>query len=183
MSRAGAVVAVAGDAEHRFAKPVRTAITLVAGLGVAGDAHAGSTVQHRSRLARRAAEPNLRQVHLIHQELFTELANAGFMVGPGQLGENVTTRGIDLLALSAGTRLQLGEAAVIELSGLRNPCHQIDANIAPGATAATLDRDVDGTLVRKAGVMAVVVAGGDVLAGDAIEVVATPPIHRPLVPV
>jgi MOSC domain-containing protein YiiM len=179
----GQIVAVARDRDHRFAKPLCRSIRLIAGLGVAGDAHAGATVQHRSRLAKRAAEPNLRQVHLIHAELLDELAAKGFAVGPGELGENVTTRGIDLLGLSRGTRLRLGADAVIEVTGLRNPCVQIDSNIGLGAMAATLDRAPDGSLVRKAGVMAIVVAGGEVHAGDPVAVLTQPADHQALEPV
>jgi hypothetical protein len=167
---AGHVVAVARDAEHRFTKPIAAVITLVPGLGVAGDAHSGATIQHLSRMRRSPDAPNLRQVHLIHAELFDELAKAGFAVGPGELGENVTTQGIQLLALSRGTRLRLGQTALIELTGLRNPCRQIDANIEPGAMAATLDRAADGSLVRKAGIMAIVLEGGHVRAGDSIAI-------------
>jgi MOSC domain-containing protein YiiM len=180
---AGRVVAVACDGEHRFGKPTRDAIRLVAGLGVAGDAHAGATVQHLSRIAKTPEAPNLRQVHLIHAELLDQLAAKGFAVAPGALGENVTTRGIDLLGLARGTRLRLGDEAVIEVTGLRNPCRQIDDNIAPGAMAATLGRAADGSLVRKAGVMAVVVSGGDVRAGDPIEVAAQPERRLALEPV
>jgi MOSC domain-containing protein YiiM len=179
----GRVIGVACDGEHRFGKPTREAIRLVAGLGVEGDAHAGATVQHLSRVAKTPQTPNLRQVHLIHGELLDELAAKGFAVAPGALGENVTTRGIDLLGLSRGTRLRLGADAVIEVTGLRNPCWQIDANIAPGAMAATLERAPDGSLVRKAGVMAVVIAGGEVRPGDAIELVLQPHEHRALEPV
>ena len=177
------VIAVACDSTHGFAKPVCDGITLLAGLGVAGDAHCGKTVQHRSRLAKTPAAPNLRQVHLIHAELFGELAQGGFAVGPGRLGENITTRGIDLLGLPRGTRLRLGGEALVELTGLRNPCRQIDDNIAPGAMAATLERKEDGSLVRKAGVMAVVLQGGVVRAGDPIEVEFLPAIQAPLEPV
>lgn len=175
------VIAVACDAAHRFSKLTRQAITLVAGLGVAGDAHAGVTVQHLSRIAKNPHAPNLRQVHLIHAELFDELAAQGFAVGPGEMGENVTTRGIDLLGLAAGTVLRLGGAAV-EVTGLRNPCHQLDG-LAPGLMAATLDRAADGSLIRKAGVMAVVLTGGEVCPGDAIQVVSGPAEPRPLEPV
>lgn len=170
----GQIIAVACDSDHRFAKPPRPSIRLIAGLGVEGDAHAGVTVQHLSRKRKAPDSPNLRQVHLIHAELLDELAGKGFTVAPGALGENVTTRGIDLLGLPRGTRLRLGETAVIEVTGLRNPCSQIDDNIAPGAMAATLDRAPDGSLVRKAGVMAVVVSGGEVRPEDAISVVALP---------
>ena len=178
----GKVIAVGSDREHRFAKPTRGSIELLPGLGVAGDAHCGATVQHRSRIARTPGAPNLRQVHLIHAELFDELQRAGYAVRPGQLGENVTTRGIDLLALSRGTRLRIGPA-LIELTGLRNPCRQIDDNIGPGAMQAVLSRDSAGNLVRKAGVMAIVLEGGDVRAGDPIAVERVPEAFAALAPV
>ena len=173
------VVAVSRDARHRFSKQPAEAIRLVAGIGVEGDAHAGETMRHRSRWAKSRTAPNTRQVHLIHAELFDELAAKGFAIAPGQLGENLTTRGIDLLALSAGTRLGLGTGAVIELTGLRNPCRQLD-RFAPGLTAAVLDRTADGALVRKAGVMGIVLDGGEVRTGDAITVVHAPSPHRAL---
>ncbi len=176
------VVAVARSAEHSFGKPARDSIRLVAGEGVEGDAHRGATVKHRSRVRRDPRQPNLRQVHLLHAELHDELNAAGFSVAAGELGENVTTRGFDLLALPAGTRLRLGEAAVVEVTGLRNPCVQLD-RVQPGLMAATLDRGEDGELIRKAGVMAVVLAGGDVRPDDAIGVELPPEPHRPLAPV
>jgi MOSC domain-containing protein YiiM len=168
----GTVLAVARNAEHGFSKRVEPGgIRLVAGLGVEGDAHSGATVKHRSRVARDPTQPNLRQVHLIQAELFGELYGKGFAVLPGEMGENVTTRGLDLLALPAGTLLHLGgEGAVVEVTGLRNPCAQLD-RFAPGLMAAVLDRDARGALVRKAGVMAAVRAGGVVRAGDAIRAV------------
>ena len=177
------MLAVARDDDHRFGKTLLERIVLVPGQGVEGDAHCGPTVRHRSRLARTPDAPNLRQVHLIHAELFVELADAGFTVAPGALGENVTTSGIDLLALPLGTQLRLGGAAVIELTGLRNPCAQIDDNIGQGAMAATLARAADGTLIRKAGVMAVVLEGGEVRPGDAVVVEMLPDAQRPLEPV
>jgi MOSC domain-containing protein YiiM len=176
------VVAVSRDQTHRFSKVPAESITLVAGLGVLGDAHAGTLVQHRSRVRRDPNQPNLRQVHLIHAELHDELRAAGFDVAPGQMGENVTTRGVDLLALPAGARLRLGDEAVVEVMGLRNPCTQLDG-IQAGLMAATLDRDADGELVRKAGVMGVVSAGGDVRPGDPIHVELPPEPHLPLEPV
>jgi MOSC domain-containing protein YiiM len=177
------VVAVHRSSSHSFSKFTEDeGITLVEGLGVEGDAHAGRTVKHRSRLARDASAPNLRQVHLLHAELFDELMAAGFAVWPGELGENVTTRGIDLLALPTGTRLRLGDAACVELTGLRNPCVQID-RFQPGLTAAVLARNAQGELVRKAGVMAVVLQGGVVRTGDAIEVTLPQGPHRPMAPV
>jgi MOSC domain-containing protein YiiM len=172
------VIAVARDAAHGFSKPARDSIRLLAGLGVEGDAHAGVTVQHRSRVARDPTRPNLRQVHLIHDELRA----GGFDVAPGAMGENVTTRGLDLLALPDGARLRLGAEAVVEVTGLRNPCVQLDG-FRPGLMAATLARDAAGNLVRKAGVMAIVVAGGEVRAGDAITVELPERPFRPLAPV
>jgi len=142
----------------------------------------GETVQHRSRVARDPSQPNLRQVHLIHAELHDELQTMGFTVSAGQMGENVTTRGIDLLALPTGTRLHLGEAAVIEVTGLRNPCVQLD-HFQNGLMAAVLSRDENGALIRKAGVMAVVLTGGEVRSGDTITVELPPEPHKALEPV
>jgi MOSC domain-containing protein YiiM len=155
---------------------------LLAGLGVEGDAHAGRTVKHLSREARNPELPNLRQVHLIHAELHDELQAAGFSVHAGQMGENITTRGIDLLGLPVGARLYLGDSAVCEVTGLRDPCSQLDA-IEEGLMAATLARDEEGKLVRKAGVMAVVLSGGEVRPGDPIGVELPPEPHRALEPV
>ena len=173
------IIAVAMSGRHRFTKPPMLQITLVEGLGVAGDAHFGTTVQHRSRVARDPTLPNLRQVHLMHAELFDEVSAAGFTVRPGDLGENITTTGIDLLALCEGALLKIGPHAVVRITGLRNPCSQIDA-FQKGLMAATLGRDADGQLVRKAGVMGVVVRGGDVTAGDTIEVEMPSGARRPL---
>jgi MOSC domain-containing protein YiiM len=176
----GIVAAVSRSATHTLVKPNEASIRLVAGLGVDGDAHLGETVKHRSHVRRDPTKPNLRQVHLIHSELHDELAEQGFPgLVAGEMGENVTTTGVDLLALPAGTRLRLGDAAVVEVTGLRNPCAQLDT-IQPGLMAATLGRDEDGNLVRKSGVMGIVLAGGDVRVGDAIEVELPPPPHRAL---
>ena len=177
----GRVESVARDSRHRFSKPVADAITLVAGIGVEGDAHAGTTVQHRSRVRRRPEDPNLRQVHVLHAELLDELRPA-YDVHPGDLGENVLTRGVDLLGLTAGVRLHLGDVVVAEVMGLRNPCVQLD-RFSDGLMAATLDRDPDGELVRKAGVMGVVLVGGVVRSGDTIRVELPPGPHVPLRPV
>ena len=176
------VLAVHRSGSHSFSKHAEGAVTLVAGLGVRGDAHCGATVRHRSRVVRDASQPNLRQIHLLQAELFDELMDAGFPVWPGELGENITTRGIDLLGLAAGTRLHLGAGAVIELTGLRNPCSQMD-KFQRGLMAAVLDRDNAGNLVRKAGVMAVVLSGGEVQPGDAIRVAPPAGAVRPLEPV
>ena len=170
------VLAVSRSPTHAFSKPNVESIRLVAGLGVEGDAHAGETVRHRSRVAVDPTQPNLRQVHLIHAELFGELAAKGYSVAPGEMGENVTTRGIDLLALPAGARLHLGASAVVELTGLRNPCVQID-RFQKGLLAAVLDRDSQGQLVRKAGIMGIVLAGGEVRPGDPIAVMLPPEPH------
>jgi MOSC domain-containing protein YiiM len=178
----GQVEAVHVSPTHSLVKQPQASIRLLAGLGVEGDAHMGTTVKHRSRVRRDPTQPNLRQVHLIHGELHDELRAAGFQVAAGQMGENITTRRLDLLNLPAGARLHLGPAAVIEVTGLRNPCDQLD-RIQPGLMAAVLGRDEHGNLVRKAGVMAVVLTGGEVRAGDPIRVELPPPPHRPLQPV
>jgi MOSC domain-containing protein YiiM len=176
------VTAVSCGADHSFSKRPRDSIRLLAGLGIEGDAHMGRTVKHRSRVARDPGQPNLRQVHLIHAELHDELRAGGFSVAAGDLGENVTTLGLDLLGLPTGARLRLGEAAVVEVTGLRNPCAQLD-KFQGGLLAAVLDRDEEGNLVRKSGVMGVVLAGGDVRPGDAIEVELPAGQPRPLEPV
>jgi MOSC domain-containing protein YiiM len=176
------VTAVSRSATHGPIKPNQASVRLLTGLGVEADAHSGETVKHRSRVARDKSQPNLRQVHLIHAELHDELRDAGFAVSPGQMGENVTTRGVDLLGLPVGTRLHLGEDAVVELTGLRNPCAQLNG-IQHGLMEATLGRDERGDLVRKAGVMSIVLAGGDVRPGDPIRVQLPPKPHRVLQPV
>jgi MOSC domain-containing protein YiiM len=165
------VHAVHSDGAHRFSKTTVPSVQLLEGLGVDGDAHMGATVKHRSRVAADPTQPNLRQVHLMHAELFVELEGKGFRVLPGDLGENITTQGIDLLALGVGTRLHLGSGAIVEVTGLRNPCAQIEA-FQPGLLAAVLEHDANGALIRKAGIMGVVVRGGEVRAGDAIRVEA-----------
>lgn len=173
------VVSVNRDERHGFSKPPRDAITLVVGHGVEGDAHAGATVQHLSRMRRDPTQPNLRQVHLIHRELFDEVTAA---VEPGGLGENVTTEGIALLELPRGARLRLGAEAVVEVTGLRNPCSQID-RLSPGLLAEVVGRDAEGAVVRKSGVMAIVVAGGVVRPDDAIVVDLPDEPHEALQPV
>jgi MOSC domain-containing protein YiiM len=176
------VAAVSRSPTHTLSKANAGTIRLVAGLGVAGDAHQGATVKHRSRVARTPDAPNLRQVHLIHAELFDELHAAGFAVSPGLMGENITTSGVDLLGLPTGARLHLGTQAIVEVTGLRNPCRQLNT-LQDGLMAATLAHDAAGNLVRKAGIMAIVVAGGEVGGGDAIRVELPPLPHRPLAPV
>ncbi len=176
------VVAVAGSAGHHFSKTTHASITLLAGLGVEGDAHAGVTVKHRSRVAADPTQPNLRQVHLIHAELIDTLRAQGFDVAPGGMGENVTTRGVALLDLPVGARLGLGAEAVIEITGLRNPCAQLD-RYRPGLMGAVLGRAADGSLVRLAGVMAIVLRGGVVRPGDGVSVRLPAEPHRRLAPV
>jgi len=176
------VVSVHLSPTHTMGKRPVDSITLVRGHGVEGDAHAGATVKHRSRVERDPTQPNLRQVHLIHAELHDELSAAGFHISHGAMGENVTTRGVDLLALPTGTRLRLGDHAVVEITGLRNPCGQLEG-VQPGLQSAVLDHDADGSLVRKAGVMAVVVSTGELRHGDAVTIELPAPPHQPLVPV
>ncbi len=173
------VAAVSSCPKHTFKKTNRVVIRLIAGHGVADDAHAGEKVKHRSRVARDPTQPNLRQVHLIHGELHDELRSAGFAVAPGDIGENITTRGIDLLGLPRGARLRLGQTAVVEVTGLRNPCTQLD-KFSPGLMAAVRGRDEEGNLVFKCGIMGIVVYSGHVGAGDAIIVELPAPPHRRL---
>jgi MOSC domain-containing protein YiiM len=173
----GIVAAVSRGPAHTFSKPNQLAIRLVVGLD--GGAHMGVTVKHRTLVRRDPSAPNLRQVHLIHAELHEELAAGGFAMAPGQIGENVTTRGVDLLGLPTGARLHLGDNAIVEVTGLRNPCRQLD-HFQAGLTAALLGRDESGKIIRKAGIMAIVLAGGDVLPGDTIKVELPPPPHQPL---
>jgi MOSC domain-containing protein YiiM len=176
------IQALASDGTHRFSKQPADHLTLIAGLGVEGDAHAGVTVKHRSRVARDPSQPNLRQLHLLHAEIFEELAPQGFTLKPGDIGENVTTRGIDLLGLGTGTRLCLGREAIVEITGLRNPCAQLD-HFQPGLMAAMLGRDASGGLIRRSGVMAIVLQGGVLRAGDPIIILPPAGPHRPLQPV
>ncbi|MFI8233397.1 MOSC domain-containing protein [Streptomyces sp. NPDC085900] len=175
----GSVAAVSSNETYSFTKPNRESITLLAGLGVEGDVHAGVTVKHRSRVARDPSQPNLRQVHLIHEELFGEVREAGFEVAAGQLGENVTTRGIDLLGLPVGALLRLGDEAVVEVTGLRNPCLQID-NFRSGLLKQVVGRGADGAVRHRAGIMGVVLRGGVVRPGDPVGVELPEGPHRPL---
>ena len=178
----GTVIAVSRGTRHGVGKLNQLVIRLVAGLGVEGDVHAGVTVKHRSRVARDPTQPNLRQVHLIHAELFDELSVAGFTLTPGAMGENITTRDVDLLGLPAGALLCLGDSAVVEVTGLRNPCTQLDG-LMPGLMQACLGRGPDGEPVRKAGVMGVVIAGGEIHPGDVITITLPDGPHTPLKPV
>ncbi|WLW52077.1 MOSC domain-containing protein [Streptomyces sp. YU58] len=175
----GTVSAVSSSGAYSFTKPNRESITLLAGLGVEGDVHAGVTVKHRFRMRKDPTQPNLRQVHLMHEELFEEVRGAGFEVAAGELGENVTTRGIDLLGLPVGTRLRLGDEAVVEVTGLRNPCAQIDT-FRQGLMKQVVGRDADGSVRFKSGIMGVVLSGGVVRPGDGIGVVLPEGPHRPL---
>ena len=178
----GQVVAVAKSDLHEFSKSQENEIEVIAGLGVRGDAHAGKTVKHRSRVAKDPSQPNLRQVHLIHSELFAELAHLGFHVDSGDLGENVTTQGVDVLHLPRGSILHIGTTVRLEVTGLRNPCAQIDA-FQKGLLSAVLDKDAEGRLIRKAGVMSIVIQGGRIRPGDQIETELPAPPYIPLGPV
>ena len=182
MEETGVVEAVHRSPSYTMRKASRGGIRLLAGLGVEGDAHAGTTIKHRFRMRQDPTQPNLRQVHLIAAELHEELRARGFCVSPGEMGENVTTRGIDLLGLPAGTRLHLGDQAVVEVTGLRNPCHQLNG-IREGLMQAVLDKDAEGNLIRRAGIMGVVLTGGEVCARDAIRVELPAAPYKPLTPV
>ena len=176
------VDSVCRDDAHRFSKVPTEQITVIAGVGVESDAHAGVTVQHRSRVARDPSQPNLRQVHLVHREWLDALKERGFRVGPGTIGENITTAGIDLLGLPTGTRLRIGADAVVEVTGLRNPCRQLD-DYQRGLQRAVLDRAADGSLLRLAGIMAIVVDGGVIRPGDPIDALLPQQPHTALQPV
>lgn len=178
----GIVAAVSARRGHRFSKTPQLSIRLIEGEGVEGDGHRGVTVKHRSRARFNPSLPNLRQVHLIHGELFDELRAQGFDLAAGDIGENVLTRGIDLLSLPVGTRLRFGDAAIVEVTGLRNPCVQLD-RFRPGLMQAMLGRDGKGDLVRKSGIMAIVLRGGDVRPGDTIGAELPMWPHSPLRPV
>jgi MOSC domain-containing protein YiiM len=176
------VVSVSARGGHGLGKVVLPHIRLVAGEGVEGDAHSGVNVKHRSRVAKDPTQPNLRQVHLIHAELLDEVADQGFAVSPGALGENILTRGIDLLGLPQGCCLGFPSGAKIQITGLRNPCHQLNGHT-PGLMNALLDQAGDGSLIRKGGIMGIVLTGGEISAGDAIEVWQSSVPHLPLTPV
>ncbi|MET0271972.1 MAG: MOSC domain-containing protein [Phenylobacterium sp.] len=178
----GVVIAVSAKVKHGVNKANRDVVRLIAGEGVEGDAHCGATVKHRSRWRRDPTQPNIRQVHLMHAELHEDLAGKGFVVTPGLMGENITTRGVDLLGLPKGAIVRLGSDAVVEISGLRNPCYQLD-QLQQGLMAACLDRTADGELIRKAGVMSVVLIGGEVRAGDVVTVELPAGPHEALKPV
>lgn len=164
----GKVLAVSLSNTHTFSKKNINRIKLVEGFGVEGDAHFGSTVKHRSRVAQNPNQPNLRQVHFIQSELFDELHDR-FDINPGQLGENITTRGINLLELPTDTILHVGEEAIVKITGLRNPCPQID-HFKPGLLQAVLDKDSEGNLIRKAGIMGIVLKSGEVSPEDSISI-------------
>lgn len=175
----GVVVAVSRSTTHTFSKQNQQSIQLLAGLGVEANAHMGDKVKHRSRLAVDPTQLNLRQIHIIHAELHDELQAAGFVVSAGQMGENITSHGINLLALPTDAQLYLGDTAVVQLTGLRNPCAQLD-QFQAGLMAAVLGRDEHGKLIRKAGVMGIVIIGGVVKPGDTIRVELPPKPHQPL---
>lgn len=179
MTLTGIVLSVHRSSSHTFSKSKHHSIQLIAGLGVEGDAHAGATIKHRSRVAVDPSQPNLRQVHLIHAELHEELRSNGFNISPGEMGENITTSEIDLLSLPTGTRLHIGNEAVVEVTGLRNPCKQLDS-FQEGLMSAVLSRDNDGKLIRKAGVMGIVQNSGEVRPGDKISVKLPSEPHTPL---
>ncbi|MFF7643485.1 MOSC domain-containing protein [Streptomyces canus] len=175
----GKITAVSSNGTYSFTKPNRESITLLAGFGVEGDVHGGATVKHRFRMKKDPSQPNLRQVHLMHEELFEEVRRAGFEVAAGELGENVTTRGVDLLGLPVGTLLHLGGEAVVEVTGLRNPCAQID-RFQKGLMKQVVGRSEDGRALFRSGIMSVVVTGGVVRAGDAVGVKLPEGPHRAL---
>lgn len=181
------VVAVSSSQTRGVRKQTRAALDVIAGLGVAGDIHAGLEVRHLARIRKDPTQPNLRQVHLIHEELLNELSERGFWIGPGDMGENVLTRGIDLLALPTGSRLEIGPTVELEVTGLRNPCSALN-QVAHGLLGAVVSKNAEGETVRKSGIMAIVIRGGTVRPGDRIvshlprgEYVPLRPVLRPVV--
>ena len=175
------VIAVASDSAHNVIKPVRESIKLIAGFGIEGDAHAGEKIQHRYDKKRNPEAPNLRQVHLMHAELFDQMAELGMSVKPGQMGENITTRNIDILGVPRGTHLKIGDA-IIEITGLRNPCKHLN-KVAVGLMAACISRYEDGAIFPQSGVMGIVIAGGEIKAGDDIQIITPEGPHHRLEPV
>ncbi|KAA3642974.1 MAG: MOSC domain-containing protein [Chloroflexi bacterium] len=173
------VIAVSSSAQHTFSKSTQPKINLIEGFGIEGDAHAGEFVKHRFLAKQDATRPNIRQVHLMHTELFEELNTKGFSVNPGELGENITTRGVDLLALPTSTKLRIGSQAIVELTALRNPCVQID-DFQKGLLKELVYQDEQGNLVRKAGVMGIILNGGEVRPGNTIVIDLPPEPHQPL---
>jgi MOSC domain-containing protein YiiM len=166
--RTGIVVAVNRSARHTVSKVSVATIVLRAGFGVEEDAHAGATIEHRYAKRFHPERPNERQVHLIGGELFDELERDGFHVEPGQLGENITTRGIALTDLPLGTRLRIANGAVVEVRGLRVPCVLIDRLI-PGVKKASA-MPYGGKLALRHGIMGIVIASGSVQQGDVLAV-------------
>ena len=179
LSQSAQVTAVNRSGSHSFSKPTCASIHLIEGLGVEGDAHSGKTVKHRSRVALDPSQPNLRQVHLIHSELHDELIEQGFNVAPGVMGENITTKGIDLLGLPRDSLLRIGDEAVIQITGLRNPCKQLD-DYQKGLLSAVLDKTPEGELIRKSGVMAIVISGGIIKPNDFIKIQFPEKPHKKL---
>jgi len=173
------VLAVARDAGHNFSKPVCDSINVVTGLGVEGDAHYGKLIQHLYRIKKEPNDPNLRQIHLIHRELHEELRAKGFDIAPGDMGENVTTQGIDLLGLPRGTVLKFGEEAAVEITGLRNPCYQLN-DFREGLMKACLDKAEDGSVIFKSGIMGIILKDGTIKTGDQIRVELPDGPHTPL---
>lgn len=173
------VVSLSTSPTHSMSKKKVTQVELIKGIGISGDAHAGKKVKHRSRVRQNPDQPNLRQVHLIHSELFEELSTKGFMIKAGEMGENITTKGIDLLALSKGCILSIGSDVKVEITGLRNPCDQLNG-LQEGLLNAVLDKDGNGKLIRKAGIMGVVLTSGIVKNGDKIIEFYQPEKHQAL---
>jgi MOSC domain-containing protein YiiM len=176
------VTSVSLNPLHTFSKRPVPEIRILAHHGVEGDAHAGEKVQHLYRVRKNPNAPNLCQVHLIAEEFLEELRTQNFPIEPGQLGENIIVRSLDLCSLSVGATLRLGSDALIEITGLRDPCNQLNT-LRPGLMKACLARSLDGTLIRKAGVMAIALVSGSVRPGDPIHLTLPPHPHRPMGPV
>ena len=112
-------------------------------------------------------------------EILSELNDKGFSVIPGELGENITTQGIDLLSLPQGCQLHIGKTTIIELTALRNPCVQIE-NFQTGMLKEVISKDKQGKIMRKLGMMGVVLSGGHVQPNDEITIQLPEQPHKSL---
>jgi MOSC domain-containing protein YiiM len=177
-SKESSVVAVHRKEEYGVFKEIQESVHLVKGFGVQGDAHMGTLVQHRYNKKQNPNQPNLRQVHLIQAELFDDLKELGLIVKPGEMGENITTRNIDIINLPLDTKLHLGDSAILQLTGLREPCGQLNT-VQKGLKNAVLDESGK----SRVGVMSVVLRGGAVKADDLIRVELPSEPHQDLQPV
>ncbi|SRR6266446_5986019 len=165
----GRVIAVCCNPEPDLPKPVVDAVHLIENWGVEGDYHAGSLVRHRYLAKKDPTRPNMRQVLLMDAAVFAELAQNDIHIGPGMMGENITIEGMAMMQLAVGTRLAIG-SAIVEVTERRSPCYQLNG-IDPRLLKAVA-RKQDGQAIFKAGIMAQILQGGWVRAGDLVKVLS-----------